>query len=205
MELAQWLSLLAVSVLGAMSPGPSLGIIIQIAVKQGRNQGLIASVGHGFGVGCYALLTALGLSVLITGSPILFLLVKIAGALFLLYLGWSTLKSVGQDIAATSPSTTPVTANSFVVGFLTAALNPKLLIFFLALFSQFVRHEAQLFEKLLMAATVTVVDILWYMLVSWSVSNARVISRFSSWAGVMKILFALLLMAVAVEVLLSLL
>lgn len=205
MELTHWLSLLAVCVLGAMSPGPSLGVIIQIAVRQGRSQGVIASVGHGLGVGFYALLTALGLSVLITESPTLFLLVKVLGALFLLYLGFVTLKKNGQKAGASQQPSSPVSTNSFVIGFLTAALNPKLLIFFLALFSQFVRNEAQLLEKLLMAATVMVVDIVWYMLVSLLVSNAGIIARFSFLAGVMKTLFGLLLIGVAIEVLWSLL
>ena len=190
--------------MGAVSPGPSLGVIIQIAVRQGRSHGVIASVGHGLGVGCYALLTALGLAVLMTGSPVIFLSVKILGALFLLYLGIITLKSSRRAAGSPQPSASPQASNSFVVGFLTAALNPKLMVFFLALFSQFVRTDATLLEKLLMAAMVTLVDMLWYLLVSLFVSNARVIARFSHWAGMMKTLFGLLLVAVAIEVLWSL-
>ena len=152
MELTHWLSLLAVCILGAISPGPSLGVIIQVAVRQGRSHGVIASIGHGLGVGCYALLTALGLAVLMTGSPTLFLSVKVLGALFLLYLGVSTLKSTRQAAGSPQPLDAPQASNSFVVGFLTAALNPKLMVFFLALFSQFVRTDATLLEKLLMAA-----------------------------------------------------
>ena len=198
MDLTNWLSLLAVCALGAMSPGPSLGIIIQVTARQGRWHGVLAALAHGAGVGLYALLTALGLSVLITESPGLFIAIKILGALFLLYLG------IGMLREKPDPSGDAVyeksVGSSAAVGFFTAVLNPKLILFFLALFSQFVRNEADLFEKLLMAITASAVDALWYVIVAVVASNAMVAKRFSRWSTIVKSVFAGLLIFVSLQV-----
>lgn len=207
MELGSWLSLLAVCSLGAMSPGPSAAIIIKISGERGRHHGIAAAVAHGLGVGCYALIASLGLALVITGNPILFNGLKWAGAAFLLYLGCSAL-----GINFTRPSKVPTSSNtktmldnrslsdSIRTGFLVAILNPKVALFFLALFSQFVRSDAGTGEKLFMAATATAVDILWYCLVASVVTTQTIANRFSGYGKILEKIFGLLIIAVAVKV-----
>ena len=72
MELTSWLALAAICVMGAISPGPSLALIIRNTVQGGQGHGVATALGHGLGVGIYALGTALGLSILITQTPLLF-------------------------------------------------------------------------------------------------------------------------------------
>ncbi len=207
MELTAWLSLLAICTLGAMSPGPSIAIIIQITARQGRSAGIIASVAHGIGVACYAFLAVLGLAVVLEQSPIVFQSLQLLGAAFLAYLG---LKSLGvtlpkRTLAANTgdehqTGKAPSSSNSFMIGFLTAALNPKVAIFFIALFSQFVRPEAGVAEKTIMAATAAIVDALWYSLAAIVVSRKNIAERFSRYGPGMEKIFGVLLIAVAIRV-----
>lgn len=203
MNLTDWLSLLAICTLGAMSPGPSIAIIIQITAEQGRNQGIIASIAHGLGVACYAFLAVLGLAVALEQSPVVFQSLQLLGAAFLTYLG---LKALGVQWPGRPPadkqaaSKAPSSSNSFMVGFLTAALNPKVAIFFIALFSQFVRPEAGTIEKTIMASTAAIVDALWYCLIAIVVSRKNMTGRFSRYAPAMQKIFGVLLIAVAIRV-----
>mgnify|MGYP000724026781 CR=1 FL=1 len=86
MELTSWLALAAICVMGAIAPGPSLALIIRNTVQGGQGHGVVTALGHGLGVGIYALITALGLSVLITQTPLLFDLIRYGGAAFLAWL-----------------------------------------------------------------------------------------------------------------------
>lgn len=65
MPFEHWLSLFAICLLGAMSPGPSLAVITGITLRAGAGPGYGAALAHGVGVGCYGLLTIAGLAVLI--------------------------------------------------------------------------------------------------------------------------------------------
>lgn len=213
MELTSWLSLVVVCTLGAMSPGPSVALIIDITAKGGRQQGVVAAIAHGLGVGCYALLAAAGLAVAIQQSSLLFAILQFLGAAFLAYLG---LKALGFNLAISrsKPTTSPNEpsqsnspeskltnyGNSFVVGLLTALLNPKVALFFLALFSQFVSPAAGLLEKIMMASTAAIIDTLWYVLVALLTSNTALAKHVSGYGEWLQKGFGVLLIAVAIRI-----
>ena len=208
MDIASWLSLLAVCCLGAMSPGPSAAVIIQISSQKGRQHGITAAVAHGLGVGCYALMACLGLALVITSNPWLFNGLKWLGAAFLMYLG---LRALGLNFKRTSAADHHAAkididppnhslAGTDRTAFLIAILNPKVALFFLALFSQFVRSDAGMGEKLLMAATATGVDILWFCLVASAVTTASVAKRFTGYGKLLEKVFGVLIISVALKV-----
>ncbi|SHH25951.1 LysE family translocator [Ferrimonas marina] len=170
MSFTLWLSLAAICTLGAVSPGPSLALVIRNTVQGGMNQGVATALGHGLGIALYALLVAMGLGLVITKTPWLFELIRYAGAAFLLYLAWQALRSKPQGGDASEPESYG-RYQGFVGGFLVAFLNPKIAVFFLALFSQFVREGAGWSEKLIMMATAGGIDALWYMVVALGVAR----------------------------------
>ena len=137
MTLANWFPLALICLMGAMSPGPSLALILRNTLQGGRRQGMATALGHGAGVGLYALLTAMGLSLLLTRTPWLFELIRYAGALFLALLGLQALLPQKPKAEATTQHATSRRRGA-LEGFAVAFLNPQLAIFFLALFSQFV-------------------------------------------------------------------
>ena len=82
-----WLQFATVCVAGAMSPGPSLALIIRNSITINRFAGFMTAVGHGLGMGVYAVFAVTGLSIILTANELLFQLIQIIGILFLLYLG----------------------------------------------------------------------------------------------------------------------
>lgn len=202
MTLAAWFSLATICILGAMSPGPSLAVVVKNTLTGGRSEGMKTALAHGFGVGLYAFATAAGLAVLLAGSPWLFTIVQWLGALFLAYLGFKSLFSGHSETGEAVQSETDPSCqvNGLRSGFLTAFLNPKLAIFFAALFSQFVSAHAGLGEKILMALTAAVIDAVWYLFVVMSLSHSRVLGFLRQKTGLLNTAFGVILLFLAIRV-----
>jgi len=178
MEFHLWLSLVVICILGALSPGPSLAVVIKNTLNGGANQGYATAISHGLGVALYAAITATGIGLLIVQSPMLFSAIKYAGAAFLIYLGIKALMSKQQNIQFFQQGKTlEPTINGWRDGFLIAFLNPKLAIFFLALFSQFVDPNAGWQQKAVMTATVGIIDMLWYVVIAFMMSRGPVLEK----------------------------
>jgi threonine/homoserine/homoserine lactone efflux protein len=163
--LLQWLSLAGVCLAGAASPGPSLLVVVRASLAGGRSAGLAAAWAHALGVGFYALLTVLGVSALLRTVPELFSALQFCAALYLLYLASGLLRGdAGRDSnEKPAPSQRYLAARE---GFAIALLNPKLGLFMLALFSQFLRPHFGFPEQALMVLTAVVIDGGWYSLVT---------------------------------------
>ncbi|MEX0431571.1 LysE family translocator [Spiribacter insolitus] len=176
MTFAAWLSLLAICLLGALSPGPSLAVVIRNTVNRGRGAGITTALSHGMGVGGYALATSLGLATVIAAQQALFNAITLAGSAYLLWLGASAMRggrAAGSDGRPVPPGPGPDAGRQPAGGiaaardgFTIAFLNPKIALFFLALFSQFVSADAGVVEVAILAGTATVVDAGWYALVA---------------------------------------
>lgn len=199
MNLAIWLTVVSICLLGAMSPGPSLAVVLQQTLRGGRKTGLVAAVTHGLGIGLYALLCISGIAVMITTSPGLFAALQWAGAAYLLWLGIKGLLSkAGTD---TKLAEAPTTGSAARDGFFVVFLNPKVAVFFIALFSQVIGSDTTLIEKLVYAATALFIDMGWYVLVAWSFSNARWLGRLQANVVWLERVFGVVLIALAVRLL----
>lgn len=201
MTIFDWLTLAGLCFLGASSPGPSLAVMIEQTLKGGREQGAIAAVAHGAGVGVYAVLAALGLAVIVQQTPWLFDGLRWLGALFLLFLAY---KSFTAPMAFGEGEVHNLTSRQgAVTGFLTAFLNPKLAIFFLAVYTQFITPETTILQKLGMAGVSAAVDALWYLLVVGMLSHPSVIKRLKLHAVKMQRFFGVFLVFVAIRVVMN--
>jgi threonine/homoserine/homoserine lactone efflux protein len=201
MELHLWLSFVVICVLGALSPGPSLALVIKNTVNGGANKGYATSISHGLGVALYAAITATGVAALIVNTPMLFTLIQYAGAAFLLYLGIKALLSKKtSNIIADETEATPPTINGWRDGFLIAFLNPKLAIFFIALFSQFLSAESSEQQKIIMTATVGSIDALWYCFVTFLLSRGNIINKLKENSYIVDKITGVFLVALAVKV-----
>jgi len=168
-----WFSVATICVLGAMSPGPSLAVVVRHAVGGSRGQGVACALAHALGVGLYALFTVLGLAALMAAAPGLYRALAIAGALYLLWLGVGALRSAGSSATEDAGATRADFAGAARDGFAMALLNPKIAVFFLALFSQFVEPGAGWADTAVLWATATVIDGAWYCLVAVGLTGAR--------------------------------
>ena len=200
MPLSLWLSMSLICIFGAMSPGPSLAVVVQNTLSGGRLQGVITGISHGFGIVIWAGLTAGGIGLLITQQPALFNGMRYAGAALLVYLGVRSLRSTAGAAEVLQVSSRAASASAARDGFLIAIMNPKIALFFLALFSQFVRPEAGMAEKAIMAATAGVIDALWYIIVAMVLSHSIILERLRARARLLDRLFGIILIALAIRV-----
>jgi threonine/homoserine/homoserine lactone efflux protein len=149
------------SVLLALTPGPNLLYLVSRTLCQGRSAGLVSRAGTTSGFLFYAVSAALGLTAVFVAVPVLFDIVRWAGAAYLLWLAWDVVRLRGtgglftrRDLPAARPM------SLFRMGVVTSILNPKVALFYLALFPQFVdpSRGSVLAQSLLLAAIQIVID-----------------------------------------------
>ncbi|BCO15059.1 LysE family translocator [Aeromonas hydrophila] len=202
MELTSWLALAAICVMGAISPGPSLALIIRNTVQGGQGHGVATALGHGFGVGIYALITALGLAILITQTPLLFDVIRYGGAAFLAWLGVKALLAKPAKGEASEEVHQLRGRQGAFEGFMVAFLNPQLAVFFIALFSQFVHADTGWREGGIMMLTAGGIDAVWYMLVALVLSRGPVLAWLKAKSFVIDKVSGLVLLGLALKVVL---
>jgi threonine/homoserine/homoserine lactone efflux protein len=201
MNLATWLTVLAVVLLGAMVPGASLAVVLRHTLTGGRKNGCIAAIAHGIGIGIYALLCISGLAFLITNSPRVFTAFQWGGATYLAWLGVRGLMArapVDDQLSAV-----PTTAHAGRDGFLIAFLNPNIAIWFIALFSQVIGPHTAPPARLGYAATAWLTDTAWYLVVVWLLSNPLWMDRLRSNTVLLERVFGAILLAFAARLVLQ--
>ncbi|MFM5209935.1 MULTISPECIES: LysE family translocator [Aeromonas] len=202
MELTSWLALAAICVMGAISPGPSLALIIRNTVQGGQGHGVATALGHGFGVGIYALITALGLAILITQTPLLFDVIRYGGAAFLAWLGVKALLAKPAKGEVSEEVHQLLGRQGAFEGFMVAFLNPQLAVFFIALFSQFVHADTGWREGGIMMLTAGGIDAVWYVLVALVLSRGPVLAWLKAKSFVIDKVSGLVLLGLALKVVL---
>ena len=171
MSFFEWLTIFFVCLIGAMTPGPSLFVIIYLTNSKNFISGLVASFAHGFGVFIYALISIFSLTIIVSVLPSIIPIIQLLGAVFLIYLGSKIifLKKFEKEINNNN-KLIKTTTESIVLGLTTSLINPKILIFFTSIFSQFINQDYSIYTKFGMALLAGVIDSGWYILVAYSVS-----------------------------------
>ena len=195
-----WLSLAIICILGAFSPGPSLIVILSITASNGRKAGFFASFGHGLGVFIYALLSATGLSIILNTYSQLLIVVQVLGALFLLYIGIRTIRSLFSKTGDSSPLlSNNMIANRFIDGFLIAIFNPKIAAFFLSLFSQFLVVGQTFIIHSGMALLAGTIDTLAYLAMVTLASTSIMLKFLSTYKKPVEVSFGLFLIILSIS------
>jgi len=158
---ADWAKLALLCLAGAASPGLSWLLILSMSAARGMQVGISGALGHGLGITIFALTTVFGLSVLLSALPELTTALTFFGLSLLLYFGY-------QLVTAGSPVLPErlTTQGGFIAGFFIAIVNPKVLVFFLAVFGPFVEPTHSLNTQLSMGALAGGIDALIYVCVA---------------------------------------
>lgn len=200
MTITTWLSLVAICCLGAMSPGPSLAVVLRHTISNGRGHGVATAVSHAIGVALWALLTVWGLALVVVEWPVLYKLLTYAGAAYLMWMGIKALRSNGSSSLHVKPVIAPM-SEAARDGLMVSLLNPKLAFFFIALFSQFVSAELILADKLIMTGTAAIIDGLWYVIVAVALSHSKVLDKLQKKSAVIDKISGVILLGLALRVL----
>jgi len=169
MSLLIFLKIFAVCLLGAMSPGPSMVVVINNAIFKNRLNGILTSIGHGVGIGIYALFAVLGIALIIKTNLYVFNVIKFLSIIFLVYLGINLmitndkLEFDGKDINSGF--------TSFLQGLSISLLNPKIFIWFVAIYSQFMSVDNDMIFNTILILTASIIDAIWYVILTLLVTT----------------------------------
>lgn len=168
-----WTALLGITAaigIGAASPGPSFVMVARTAASQGRPHGLLAAAGIGVGGLIFAILALLGLHSLLNLAPTLYLALKLAGGLYLAWLGWRIWRGARQALTLHAAASPHSQHRAFAAGLATQLSNPKTAIVYTSVFAAFLPEQPELSFKILTALAVLLVETGWYTLAAWALS-----------------------------------
>jgi RhtB (resistance to homoserine/threonine) family protein len=173
-----------------VTPGPDTAYIVGRSVAQGRGAGIVSALGISAGCVVHTLACAFGLTALLAASATAFSVVKIAGAVYLIYLGVRLIfaKHDDESDATTARGSAKSVSKSlrqlFTQGFVTNVLNPKVVLFFVSFFPQFVAADSQHKTLAFLALGLVFIGMstVWNSFVAWIAGS--VTERFSGKPGV---------------------
>ena len=176
MEFKIWFAYLVTDLLLSLTPGPAVILVTSQGLKHGARPSYFGSFGISSVELIYFILSAFGLGTLILNAGHLFEYIKIAGALYLLWLGGGLLYHSFKKVAVIPHSVehTQDNIDSFIQGFVTQVANPNAIIFFVALLPQFVDPSKSIvFQFIVYGLTTLIMDTLILMLYGWLGSRGK--------------------------------
>lgn len=172
------LTFVPVAMLLSITPGAATALVVRNAVRGGRRHAFFTTSGNSIGVLAWGCFAAVGIATLVATSAAVFDVVKLAGAAVLLVIGLRSLlgrQELAPRDAGRSGAAVAVSGRAALrEGLITSLANPKLAVFFVALFPQFIpRGAAVLPCAIAMAAVIVAVDLIWYSALAFLVARAR--------------------------------
>jgi RhtB (resistance to homoserine/threonine) family protein len=170
------LPFLAISILLILIPGPDTAVVTKHAVLGGHRSGVQASIGVAIGLTVWTVAAALGIAALLRASAVAFLILKIAGALYLTWIGVQMLRSRGLpgDVPGVR---SPSSAKAVRQGLLSDLGNPKIAVFFTSFLPQFVHGGAVLLPLLVLGGIFAVLTLLWLALYAVIIGRSAALLR----------------------------
>jgi RhtB (resistance to homoserine/threonine) family protein len=181
--LAELAGVMAVFSFAIVAPGADTAMVMRQSLVHGRRAGILTAFGVGTSLLFHLSYTILGLGLIVSQSLLMFSVIKWAGAAYLAYMGVMALRAPAPTLP--EPGAEPVRAapmgdaRAFGLGFLTNALNPKPILFFLSLFSALVSHQTPAWVKGGYGLVMATCLILWFSAVSCFLTMPRVRGAFT--------------------------
>jgi threonine/homoserine/homoserine lactone efflux protein len=164
--MSELLAVALITILATISPGPDFAMVTRNSYLYGRNAGLFAALGIALGVQVHVSYTMFGVAMIIAESPAVFAAIKLAGALYLIVIGWKT-------FANRAPLTIDMRAGKSLSsfqrignGFFTNALNPKTTLFVVSTYTQVVRPDTSLSSQFGYGLFMSATHFVWFGLVA---------------------------------------
>ncbi len=206
MPLSTWLLFCLASVALVLTPGPNLLYLISRTLCQGRMAGLVSLAGTTTGFIVHILAASLGLSAVFLAVPVAYDVLRWAGAAYLVYLAWDSVRAGSGGLFAPRTLLAAAPAKLFRMGLLTSILNPKVALFYLALFPQFVdpARGSVLTQSLVLGATQIVIAVIGDTLfVLAAALIARWLATRPLWAAVQRWVLSGVFVAIAAKLVLD--
>ncbi len=188
--LDEFLALTAIHLCALIIPGPDFALVMHQAVSKGKRQAVVASLGIVTGLSLHILYTLLGVGILISQSKAVFTVVEVLGAIYLAYIAVSLLR-VKDRLAGCEHEFFELSKQSmqepfrqvFVKGFLCNVFNPKVTLFFLAIFTSIVDRKTPIGIQTFYGLWMIVTAFVWFLLVTFLFSQESVRAKFFAMGG----------------------
>lgn len=199
----EFLLMASAHALAVASPGPDFAIVMRQSLVFGRRFAILTSIGIGLAILVHVAYAVLGIGLLIRDTLWLFTSIKVAGAAYLLYIGWQAIRVQKAEIKDFKPVSrdTMTSTKAFRQGFITNVLNPKATLFFLSLFTTIVSAETPMAVQALYGIWMSVMTGAWFVFLSLMLTQQKVrqfFANFGHWIdrilGAFLIILAILLL-----------
>ena len=174
-EFSALIGIVAAITVGVISPGPSFIMVARTAIASSRDEGLAVAVGMGLAGTVLSIAALAGLNSLLLAMPSLYLVLKVAGGLYLIYIGvrvWSGARSP-LPVMVPAQVATGTRRRSLLLGFTTNVSNPKTSIIYASVFAAFLPPAPSLAFNVAVVVLVTAVEVSWYSIVAMTLSTDR--------------------------------
>lgn len=191
------------ALLMVLTPGPNMIYLISRSICQGRKAGVISLFGVIAGFLVHMLAAAIGLTALFLAVPLAYEVLKWAGAGYLLYLAWQAVKPGARSPFEARNLPTDPPRKLFLMGFLTNVLNPKIAVFYLSIFPQFVspEHGSVFMQSIVLGCTQIAVSFTVNLVIALSAAKlAAWFLRNPRWLAVQRYFMGFVLAALAVRI-----
>ena len=195
MDIESLLGMSFVCAMGAVSPGPSLVVVLRNTITGGRMQGIMTGIGHGLGFGIYAFIAVMGLSSVLLANAQLFNLLQVLGALVLIWLAFKLIAHKQSDLSVKYEESG---YRGFFEGFMIAFLNPKILVFLVAVFSQFLNTDINNSDRFFMAIIAGAIDTMWYVFVAAVLAGTTIVDKLRENAAIIDRLIGMVLFMLSI-------
>lgn len=179
--LPEFLTVATIHLLAVMSPGPDFVMITRNSLKYSRRSGIYSALGLGLGILVHVSYSLLGISFVISRSIVLFSLIKFLGAGYLLYIGYKSLKARPHQENSLDLGLEKRDLGKWAalkMGFLTNILNPKVSLFFFALFTQVINPSTPHSIQVLYGVEMSGMTFAWFAVVATMFSSQIIKKRF---------------------------
>jgi RhtB (resistance to homoserine/threonine) family protein len=175
-----------IHLLAVISPGPDFIVSVKNSLTYSRKIGIWTAVGFGLGITIHIFYSLAGLALVISKSILLFNIIKLLGAAYLIYIGVQSLlsKSSKLDIGNNIEKEEISIFSAIKIGFLTNVLNPKATLFFLSLFTFIISPGTPLSVLLIASAIMVINTFLWFSFVATVMTQNKIRSLFERFQGV---------------------
>lgn len=177
-----WLALTAINIAAVISPGPAFVVTIRHALGYNRKVGLILSLGLGLGIAVHVLIVMSGLAFIMMQSAWVFNAIKYLGAAYLIFIGSKAILTrkklvrtdIGENFAKDVQGQDMSAVKAFLTGFMANLLNPKAIIFFAAIFTQFIDLTTPTHILTIYGLTAVFLETIWFAFVTIVLTNPRI-------------------------------
>ncbi|MDO9707364.1 LysE family translocator [Paracraurococcus lichenis] len=173
----------------ALTPGPNMLYLVSRSLAQGTGAGMVSLLGCQAGSLAIMLCAAAGITAALLAIPYAWDVLRLGGAAYLLFLAWQSVRPGGQPLFAPRPMPKEPASRLFVVGAATAALNPKVALFYMAVLPPFIdpaRGDVFLQGAVLGAVQIAVCTLFDALLVWGSAATARFLGERPEWLAVQR-------------------